>query len=251
MHVLGETLAEIAGEKAGIIRERGKVISFQNELEAAEVVATVCEERQAELTVVRDEDMKLLSMDLMGCVFSYLGEHYRTRMTGVYQMQNACVALAVCDSLRELFPLDVERLILGIREAYWRGRLEVVCENPLILVDGAHNESGARALVESIGILLPGRHIHGVMGVFRDKDYGKIVEIMNPVMQDVVTVKAPGPRGLAAEELAQTWENAGCTMVETAQSVQEGLKKALTRCGGEDAVVIFGSLSLLGQLKWK
>lgn len=172
-------------------------------------------------------------------------------MTGVYQMRNACLALAVCDCLKEQFPLDVERRILGIREAYWRGRLEVVCENPLILVDGAHNESGARALVESIGILLPGRHIHGVMGVFRDKDYGKIVEIMNPVMQDVVTVKAPGPRGLAAEELAQTWENAGCTMVETAQSVQEGLKKALTRCDGEDAVVIFGSLSLLGQLKWK
>lgn len=251
IHLLGDTLEEISREKAGIIRERGRVISFQTEFEAAEVIAEICEEKRAELTVVRGADMNLLSMDLRGSVFSYQGEHYRTRMTGVYQMRNACLALAVCDCLKEQFPLDVERRILGVREAYWRGRLEVVCENPLILVDGAHNESGARALVESIGILLPRRHIHGVMGVFRDKDYGKIVEIMNPVMQDVVTVKAPGPRGLAAEELAQTWENAGCTMVETAQSVQEGLKKALTRCDGEDAVVIFGSLSLLGQLKWK
>ena len=251
MHLLGDTLEEIAREKAGIIRERGKVISFQTESEAAEVIAEICEEKRAELTVVRGEDMKLLSMDLRGCVFSYQGEHYRTRMTGTYQMQNACLALAVCDCLREQFPLDVERRILGIRETYWRGRLEVVCENPLILVDGSHNESGARALAESIGMLLPERRIHGIMGVFRDKDYGKIVEIMNPVVQDVVTVKAPGPRGLAAEELAQTWENVGCPMVETAQSVQEGLKKALTRCDGEDAVVLFGSLSLLGQLKWK
>ena len=251
IHLLGDTLAEISREKAGIIRERGRVISFQTESEAAGVIAEACEEKQAKLTVVRKEDMELLSMNLRGCVFSYQGENYRTVMTGAYQMRNACLALETCACLREQFPLDEEQRILGIREAYWRGRFEVVCEKPLILVDGAHNESGAKALAESIQMLLPGQRIHGVMGVFRDKDYEKIVEIMKPVLQDVVTVKAPGSRGLSAEELAQVWEDCGCQMVVSARSVQEGLKKALACCENEDAVVLFGSLSLLGQLKWK
>ena len=172
-------------------------------------------------------------------------------MTGAYQMMNACLALAVCNCLRERFPLDVEQRILGIREAYWRGRLEVVCENPLILVDGAHNESGAKVLAESIQMLLPGRHVHGVMGVFRAKDYQKSVEIMKSVLQDVVTVKAPGDRGLPEEELAQVWKDAGCGFVESTEAVQDGLNKALAHCGQGDAVVLFGSLSLLGQLNWK
>lgn len=251
MHILGDTMTEIACEKAGIIREKGTVISLQTEPEAAMVIRDVCVEKQADLTEVSREDMKLLSMDLRGCVFWYQGENYRTKMTGAYQMMNACLALAVCNCLRERFPLDVEQRILGIREAYWRGRLEVVCENPLILVDGAHNESGAKVLAESIQMLLPGRHVHGVMGVFRDKDYKKIVEIMKSVLQDVVTVKAPGDRGLPEEELAQVWKDAGCGFVESTEAVQDGLNKALAHCGQGDAVVLFGSLSLLGQLNWK
>lgn len=251
MHLLGDTLAEIAGEKAGIIREKGKVISFQKEKEAAEVIAKVCQNKKADLTVISAEEMQLVSMDLRGSVFSYQGEHYRTRMTGTYQMENACLGLAVCDCLKEYFPLDVEQRILGIREAYWRGRLEVVCEEPLILVDGAHNESGAEALAESIRRLMPGRCIHGIMGVFRDKDYKRMVAIMQSVLQDVVTVKAPGTRGLPAEELAQVWEESGCLTVGSAQSVQEALKSTLARCEKEDAVVLFGSLSLLRELKWR
>ena len=251
MHILGDTMTEIACEKAGIIREKGTVISLQTEPEAAMVIRDVCVEKQADLTEVSREDMKLLSMDLRGCVFWYQGENYRTKMTGAYQMMNACLALAVCNCLRERFPLDVEQRILGIREAYWRGRLEVVCENPLILVDGAHNESGAKVLAESIQMLLPGRHVHGVMGVFRDKDYKKIVEIMKSVLQDVVTVKAPGDRGLPEEELAQVWKDAGCGFVESTEAVRDGLNKALAHCGQGDAVVLFGSLSLLGQLNWK
>lgn len=251
MHILGDTMTEIACEKAGIIREKGTVISLQTEPEAAMVIRDVCVEKQADLTEVSREDMKLLSMDLRGCVFWYQGENYRTKMTGAYQMMNACLALAVCNCLRERFPLDVEQRILGIREAYWRGRLEVVCENPLILVDGAHNESGAKVLAESIQMLLPGRHVHGVMGVFRDKDYEKIVEIMKSVLQDVVTVKAPGDRGLPEEELAQVWKDAGCGFVESTEAVRDGLNKALAHCGQGDAVVLFGSLSLLGQLNWK
>lgn len=251
MHVLGNTLAEIAAEKAGIIREKGNVISYQPEQEAAKVITAVCEEKGARTATVRDEDIHLLKMDLSGSVFSYQGEHFRTGMPGRYQIENACLAIEVCRHLGGNFSLEEEQLVLGIRQAYWRGRFEIVCPEPLILIDGAHNESGIKALRTSIQELLPGRCIHGVMGVFRDKAYQKMVKLILPIVQDVVTVTAPGPRGLPAEELAEVWRNFGCEQVETAESVMEGLKKAVGQCRKNDAIVIFGSLSLLSRLKWR
>lgn len=251
MHILGNTLTEIAREKAGIIRGGGNVVSYQPEQEAAQVIATVCEEKGAKAITVKDEDIRLLKMDLSGSVFSYQGEHFRTEMSGRYQIENACLAIEACRHLGESFSMEEEQLVLGIRQAYWRGRFEVVCPEPLILIDGAHNESGIRALRTSIQELLPGRCIHGVMGVFRDKDYEKMVKMILPIMRDVVTVTAPGPRGLPAEELAEVWRNFGCEQVETAESVMAGLKKAMGQCHKDDAIVIFGSLSLLSQLKWR
>lgn len=251
MSVLGDTLAEIAREKAGIIRKNGRVISYQKESEAAGIIAKVCREREAVLTEVQKADMELISMDLRGIVFSYKGDNYRTKMAGVYQMENACLAIETCLRLADRFPMEAERLIVGVREAYWRGRFEVVCPDPLILVDGAHNESGARALAESVRKLLPGCHIHGIMGVFRDKEYEKIVQILHPVIQDIVVVTAPGPRGLPATELAQVWEKYDVGEAGIADSVADGLKMAIGRCKEGDAILLFGSLSLLGQLKWR
>lgn len=248
---LGDTIAEIAGEKAGIIKEKGKVISFQTEPAARAVITSVCRKKQAELTEVSEEDMSLLSMDENGCVFSYCGENYRTGMTGIYQMQNASLAIGVCRSLKEEFPLEPERIMVGVKEAYWRGRLERVCTDPLIYVDGAHNESGARALADSLKELLKGRKIHGVMGVFRDKEYEKIVSIMSPLLTDIVAVPAPGTRGLPAADLKAVWEREKDVPAESADSVEKGLKKAIIKCESGDAIVMFGSLSLLGELRWK
>lgn len=138
--------------------------------------------------------------------------------------------------------------MIGIREARWRGRFEVVNKEPLVLVDGAHNESGARALRESVETLLDNRRIHGVMGVFRDKEYDRIVEVMRPVLQDIIAVRAPAGRGLEADVLAEVWRASGCADVTTADSVKTGVEMALRRCGESDAVVVFGSLSLLGEL---
>lgn len=251
MSVLGDTLTEIACEKAGIIRENGRVISYQKEPEAAGVITEVCREKGAVLTPVRETDMELISMDLRGSVFSYRGENYRTKMTGTYQMENACLAIETCRCLADHFPMSTERLIVGVREAYWRGRFEVVCPDPLIIVDGAHNESGARALAESVQKLLPGCHVHGIMGVFRDKEYETMVQILHPVIQDVIAVTAPGPRGLPATELAQVWEKYDVGAIGIADSVLDGLKMAIGRCKEGDAILLFGSLSLLGQLKWR
>lgn len=251
MNLLGNTLAEIAREKAGIIRRGVPVISAWNGTEAEQVITSVCEQKEAPLTMLCSEDIQRLHMDLRGSVFSYRGENFRTQMAGAYQIFNACLAIETCRNLGDGFSFDEVQLMLGIREARWRGRFEVVNQNPWIIVDGAHNESGAEALRESVEVLLAGRKVHGVMGVFRDKEYEKMVRVLQPVIQDIVVVKAPAERGLEPEVLAKVWKDAGCEDVSSAQSVQMGLKAALKRCQEEEAIVIFGSLSLLRELKWR
>ena len=89
------------------------------------------------------------------------------------------------------------------------------------------------------------------MGVFRDKEYDKIVSIMSPLLTDIVAVPAPGTRGLPAADLKAVWEREKDVPAESADSVEKGLKKAIIKCESGDAIVMFGSLSLLGELRWK
>ncbi len=106
MKMLGDTVEEIAREKAGIIREGVPVISFQKEKAAAQVIASVCEQKRAPLISVCAPDIKLLRSDLQGSLFSYQGEHFRTQMTGVYQIENACLAIETCRNLGSGFSFD-------------------------------------------------------------------------------------------------------------------------------------------------
>ena len=248
MRLLGNTLAEIAAQKAGIIRKGVPVITIQKEPEVLAVISSVCRDRKATLTVVNREDIKLLQYNLKGSLFSYQGEHFRTQMLGIYQLDNACLAIETCRQMENEFSFDPVQFMLGIRETKWHGRLELVKELPTILVDGAHNEQGALALRESLEKLLPGNVLHGVMGVFRDKEYYKMVTVLQPLFYDIITVTAPTDRGLEAEVLADVWRNAGCKRVSIADSVSAGVNKAAEHCSKGEAVVLFGSLSLLGQL---
>ncbi|MCH5264357.1 MAG: bifunctional folylpolyglutamate synthase/dihydrofolate synthase [Lachnospiraceae bacterium] len=251
MAMLGDTIEEIAAEKAGIIREQGRVITCQEKEEALSVIAGEAEKKKALLTVVHREAVQVLSADLEGTVFTYQGENFRIGMPGKYQVENAVLALETCRHLPEPFTFNTEQLMLGLGIASWRGRFEVVCTRPLIILDGAHNPAGAEALAESIRTLLSGRKLHGVMGVFADKEYETMVGTLAPLFEDVVTITPPGGRGLDRETLASVWKNQGCSLVTTGETVMGALKEAMNRCGEEDAILLFGSLSFFRELAWK
>lgn len=248
--VLGDTVAEIAAEKAGIIKERGQVITFQREEEALTAIAREAEKRQAPLTVVRAEDIRILSAGLEGTTFSYRGENFRLAVPGVYQAENGALAIETCRRLPEPFASGTEQQMLGLRRALWPGRFEVVSTRPLIILDGAHNPDGIRALADSLRTLLPGRRLHGVMGVFADKEYGTMVEMAAPLFSDVVAITPPGERGLDAEILARLWREQG-RPAAVAETPMEALAEAVARCGDTDAVVLFGSLSFFRELAWR
>lgn len=249
--VLGDTIQEIAAAKAGIIREHGVVVTCPKDSEARIVIREEAREKEAALYEVNTSDIAVLAADLEGSVFTYRHEHYRTFMAGLYQAENAALAIETCIRLPEPFHFTKEELILGIRMAAWRGRFEMICIKPLIIIDGAHNPAGAMALRDTAEELLRGKRLHGVMGVLKDKDYEAMVEILAPLFDNVVTITPPGDRGLDKEILADVWREGGCQKISTEDTVMAGLKKVMEECEDGDAILIFGSLSFFKEMSWK
>ncbi len=249
--VLGGTIPEIAAAKAGIIRKNGVAVTSQRDPAALTVIREEAGRQGASLHEVGKSEITVRKADLEGSVFTYRGESYRTFMAGLYQAENAALAVETCRHLPAPFTPAVEELILGVRMAAWRGRFERICTRPLIILDGAHNPAGAEALRSTAETLLAGRRLHGVMGVLKDKDYETMVEILVPIFEDVAVITPPGERGLDKEVLAGVWRRKGCRKVSLADTVMAGLKKAMDACGQEDAILIFGSLSFFKDLDWK
>lgn len=247
--VLGSSIQEIAAAKAGIIRENGVVITSQENPEALAVIRQEAKGKRAALYELKKSDIRVLAADLEGSVFTYRQKQYQTCMAGLYQPGNAALAIETCCHLPEFFYLTGKELVLGIRRAAWRGRFEMISTRPRIIIDGAHNPAGARALRDTAEKLLQGRLLHGIMGVLKDKEYEAMVEILAPLFEDVVTITPPGDRGLDKEILADVWRERGCRKVSSANTVMEGLKKMMEECGEEDGILIFGSLSFFKEIK--
>lgn len=249
--ILGDTVEKIAMEKAGIIKRGTRVVTVPQEESAMDVIRAVAKEKKVPVSVAFRENCRILSSGIGGSMFMYKEELYRTCMAGGYQVQNACLAIETCLCLADCFAVDKEAMRRGIRNAFWRGRFDVVNTEPVIVMDGAHNPAGAKCLKDAIMELLPERPVHAVMGVFKDKDYKEIISVMSEVVTDVIAITPEGERGLSKETLAETWKEMTDIGVAVADSVTEALEKAVANSRKGDAIVLFGSLSFFRQLKWK
>lgn len=117
----------------------------------------------------------------------------------------------------------------------------------MVIIDGAHNPGAARELKQSLELYFPGKKLYFVMGMFKDKDYDQVIGMTAPLAQHIITVETPNnPRALPAQELAAAVAKVNPS-VEAADSIAQAVEKALAMAGKEDAIIIFGSLSFLGE----
>lgn len=258
--LLGDTLAALAGEKAGIIKSGSPVITCEQEPEAAAVIARACEERGCALHVVKAAETAVESIDWETeppmRPFTFDGEEYRTRLLGSYQPENASVALCTCEVLRKAgWPIAPESCRSGIADAVWSARFEVLGANPLFIVDGAHNPQGAEALVESLAevrasnLAARGRVIL-VMSVLADKDYETMCATLAPVADAAFTFTAPNPRALSAEELAAELRAANSALsVSACASAAEAVERACEHATPEDIIIACGSLYSVADVR--
>lgn len=247
MDVLGKTLGEIAAQKAGIIKEGTRVVTAAQEPEAREVLERVCREKNCRLRQVEPQKLKDIHYGWDQQSFSYKQwENVQISLAGKFQIQNAALALEAAEQLREEgFDLPDTAVYEGMRETCWRGRFTVVSREPVVILDGAHNPQAARALKNSLEQYFSGKKLYYVFGVFRDKDYKKIIELTAPAAEHIITVETPdNPRALPAEELREEVKRLN-PAVESADSVESAVEKSLKLMNPEDVLVIFGSLSFL------
>lgn len=258
--LLGDTVAAIAGEKAGIVKPGCPVASWPQEREAMAVIEAVAAERGCELFV---PDFSQLAVEpLAGAAlrrFSWQGQEFETRLLGSYQPFNAALALETVRVLRGRgWDIPEEAEVAGIASARWPGRFEMVAASPLTIVDGGHNPQGAEALAASLADLLgeEGRgSVDFALGVLADKDYPAMVRAVAPWARSFSVYAPTSPRALSADELAACVREvlgeegrADDVPVRVCAEAAEALRAARAAAGSQGVAVAFGTLYAIADL---
>lgn len=245
--ILGNTIAEVAAEKAGIIKPESDVICAIGQEDAAlSVIERTCKTQGAVLHPADKAQLCDVSTGIDGTVFQYKGKSYRTPMIGEYQAENAACALEAAEVLRGRgFILPEEAVRRGFGCAKIRGRLDIVAQEPVVVVDGAHNPAAAEVLKRALRIFGQRPRV-AVMAVMRDKDYRFVVHTVAGCCDALICCAVPDmPRSCTAEEVCQAGKEV-CERCETADTVSDALLRAKTLAGKDGLVVVCGSLYLAG-----
>ena len=247
MQYLGDAIAKIAAEKCGIIKPHGiTVCSPGQPPDAMEVIAVACKEQNNELVVPSQPDV--LSSGINGSNIRYSGLDIHIPLIGAHQIKNAVTAVeAVKAAIKSEFLVTGGNIISGISKAKFPARFEVLSEKPLVIIDGAHNHAGAKALADAIK-LLAGRNVHAVFCVMNDKDADSILGTVLPLCETVTVVDSDIPRAM---EVCKTISLASkyCENIYVAGMLESAVIQPLAHVRGDDAVLIFGSLYFASKIR--
>lgn len=255
--ILGQGLARIAAEKAGIIKSGIPVLTSAKGV-ALDVIERTANEQGAPCEVAgRDFTADRLTYGLEGQSFDWSGmaEHHaglRIRMLGPHQIENAALAVAACVRLRLLgYAISDEALRAGLESTAWPGRLEIVSQSPLTLLDGAHNPEGATALAAAVRELLPHRRLIFVIGILADKAIPDVLAPLAELADHVIVTRPDIARAAQTSDVADVVLALAPTIpVETAETVATALQRAAELAAGEqDSVICTGSLYMISEAR--
>jgi dihydrofolate synthase/folylpolyglutamate synthase len=250
MAILGNTLAKIAYEKAGIIKDHGNVVTYPQEKSALETIEAVCEERKAMLYYANPEELTdvELKKGLLGFTHPRMGR-IETPIVGVHQVYNAAVALKAIEVLNQTgFSIQPEQVRQGFKNTSWPGRFELLKTNPDFYIDGGHNPDGIRSFVNTFNKIYPGRKAIIIFGVMKDKEYETMVAELSGIASRFIAVTPDTPRALSAENLANVMAKY-CHHVETSDTIREAVEKSMKLASTDDIIASLGSLYYIGQVR--
>lgn len=247
---LGNTLAEIAAAKAGIIKTGCDCVLYDGAPEASAVVEAVCRERDVCLHRADLSQLVSLESGLSGQRFAYRGAEYALSLLGRHQLCNAAVVLEAVEALRARgWSIPAQAVSDGLSAAKWPARMEILGRSPLFLLDGGHNPQCAGALAESLRALLPEQKFVFLLGVLADKDYPRILELVRPLAREFICLTPLSDRALPADDLA-AWLTEHGAKATAFSDIPAGIAAALDAAASEKcAVIAFGSLYLAGAVR--
>jgi dihydrofolate synthase / folylpolyglutamate synthase len=268
---LGNTVAEIAREKAGIIRPGGVVVTLPQSPEANDVIGRAILDQNARAVSAvpnvpplspaaartesrEDSTAEFAEKNLFVSRYPLqaLGKEIliESPLVGRHQLRNLALAISAAEELKgKGFPVTAEAIEKGVRQTHWPGRFQVVAARqgwPEILLDVAHNPAGAWALRAGISASYGEREFTMVFGAMRDKAIAEIAEILFPLSARVIVTQAQNPRSATADEIRAAAQRTNTEVLE-AEDVPAALRKARQLTGAEGLIVVTGSIYVVGE----
>lgn len=257
MAVLGNTLALIAGEKAGIVKDGVPVVSAPQKDEALEVLLRVAKSKNCEFTLVgKDVTFEFVESSLddgqvltVHCLPSTV--HLRIPLLGSHQIENAATAYtALKASGIAITDEDIQK---GFSQVQWRARFEIARLDPPLIFDSAHNQDSFEKLFETLETYFPGKMVYLIFGASEDKNIPGMFAAMKPKIQKLIITRADHPRALSVEHIQGLAEQAGVES-EAVVPVREALKRALELSSNDGSIVLSsGSMFVTAEVmrEWK
>lgn len=258
-YLLGDTLAEIAREKAGIIKPGIPTVSAPQRAEAIKTLEAISRKRRAPLVEIgRDWDYRPGPVDRDGQSFtirliadggSELDGEYWIPLLGRHQLENSASAIAALDILRQRgFHIPAEAVHNGLRNIYWPGRLETLSHEPLVVVDCAHNPYSAQELRKALTEWFPDKKWVLIFGASTDKDIAGILNHLLPISDYVIVTRSDHPRAKGPIELADIVAKVGGG-AEVSVNVRKSIQRGLAMMEPDDGLLVTGSIFLVANAR--
>jgi dihydrofolate synthase/folylpolyglutamate synthase len=257
---LGNTIGEIAKEKAGIFKPGVPIVTVQQDPDAMRVLKAQAAAVKAPLSVTgvdidfshRFETSSEYGPHNRVCLTTPTSkfEHLRVPLLGIHQAVNCGLALAMLDKLKGCgFDIDNDKTVAGLAKVKLPGRMEMICEDPRILIDGAHNAASIRALMYAIGQSIPYDSMIVIFGCNEDKDAKGMLQELQFGADKVVFTRSNSAKAKSPDELVEMYAAISGKMCQSAPAIGEALRLAKSAVDKEDLICITGSFYLIGQAK--
>lgn len=271
MNILGNSITQIAAEKGGIIKPGKPVVLAHQWKEAREVIEKICEERRSPLTVIgkdyfyserahslsgqtfivwtKDEQDQINEFISSGGRSDWEPEHYSIPLLGFHQVENAATALAAIDIVRNAgYKINKKNVTDGFKKVSWPGRFEIICRDPLVVVDSAHNQDSALKLRLAMDDYLNGKPIILLFGASEDKDVRGMFSHLLPRVRTVIATRSEHPRAMDPDMLVELAQQFGKKAIKTL-SVEQGLDEAMLQAGKDAVIVVAGSIFIAAAVR--
>lgn len=248
---LGDTIEAIAREKAGIIKDGAVVISAQKDARAQTVIAEVAAAQNAPLKEIPWRSAQVVTSDYCGTDFYYLDQRYHINLLGLYQVQNACLAIEVLNQLsRQGVAISRAHVINGLKNTKWRGRYELIAKNPTVIIDGAHNVDGMAAFAQAIDHYDSGNQRIGIFGMMADKEIDAVIGYIVDRFTRLYLIEPPNPRALPLKQLERQLRVAGYTGSIVCLKDLDQIVEVIVRYHNQAVTIYgFGSLYFIGEMR--
>ena len=257
---LGETIDSIAKEKAGVFKSGVPVVTVQQEPNAMKVLKSEAAAVDAPLSVTggdidfshRFETSREDGPHTRICLTTPTSkfEHLRVPLHGKHQAINCGLALAMLDKLKSSgYEIDNEKASEGLNRVSLAGRMEMICNDPRVMIDAAHNAASVKAIIHAIGQNIPYDSMVVIFGCNKDKDVRGILSMLQYGADKVIFTRSNSPKAMLPQDLGEMYTDICGKMYQTALSLGEALQLAKSAVSKEDLILITGSFYLIGQAK--